>query len=356
MLTDNCTVIPDSAIASVNVRDALSVQLPSDTTLCAGYPLLVNAGASGGLGVYKYYWNGVFTTNPTVFNQSNSDTVFIVKITDGCSSPAIDTMKIHRQVSPDVKFSFSEISNCFNALYHFSDESLYTPGSVFTWNFGDGNFSTDSIVSHRFTSSGKYDVVLSIVSSIGCRDSSSQVVDVHVKPGVIADFMASSFDVNILDPHVDFYTLSGDSLKHRWIFGTGVTSSSFYPSYTFNDTGWYQVTLIVQNLAGCRDTVSKWVRVEDSYRLYMPNAFTPNNDGLNDVFVAKGGGVKEFTMYIFDRGGNIVFGSNDMKKGWDGKIANDTLWPSEDVLYYVVRAVDSSGQSHEYNGTVTVLR
>ncbi|MFI5221554.1 MAG: PKD domain-containing protein [Bacteroidia bacterium] len=357
LLSDNCTKLPDSTFAIVDVLPPLIVTLPPDTLICSGNYLNITANASGGLRNYNYIWNSVSTNNPVYGIKALNDNFIYIEVTDGCSSPAFDTIRISTQPLPIPVFNSNEISNCTESKVQFYNKSSYAGNSIFTWDFGDGTFSNDSDVVHHFSTAGTYKVKLFISSPIGCTDSVSKTVTTTIRQGAKANFTASSFDVSVIDARVAFQTLSGDSVKHTWIFGnTGIRSSEFYPVITFPDTGNYLVTLIVQNLSGCTDTTGKYVRVTDVFEMFVPNSFTPNGDGKNDIFKPVTRGLKTFRLSIIDRGGNVVYETEDAKKGWDGKINNGSEIPTQEVFFYRIQTTDITDQAHEYNGTVTLVR
>jgi gliding motility-associated-like protein len=103
--------------------------------------------------------------------------------------------------------------------------------------------------------------------------------------------------------------------------------------------------------------VIKVVRIDDDYAMYVPNAFTPNADGTNDVFVPIGFGVKDFKLYIFDRWGMQIFFSDDLTKGWDGSIqgkGDDIV--QEDVYVWKIEAKTVKNEKRQLSGTVSLLK
>jgi gliding motility-associated-like protein len=85
------------------------------------------------------------------------------------------------------------------------------------------------------------------------------------------------------------------------------------------------------------------------------NVFTPNHDGVNDVFTASGTDIKEFELIVYDRWGLIIFQTNDIQTGWNG-ILPGRKPALKDVYVYLIRAMDSQGVNHEYLGSVSLIR
>ena len=145
-----------------------------------------------------------------------------------------------------------------------------------------------------------------------------------------------------------------------WSFGDPDNGSSFLqnPNYTYTDTGQYIVKLIVTDIHGCTDTTEHSLYITADYFFYAPNGFTPNNDGINDIFIPQTDVIisADYLLIIFDRWGNKIFESNDHKQGWNGKIKNTNMLAQQDVYVWSVNLTDFNHQPHEYTGRVTIVR
>jgi len=109
-------------------------------------------------------------------------------------------------------------------------------------------------------------------------------------------------------------------------------------------------------LYSCVDSTYKTVTIEPEFLFYIPNAFTPNDDGINDYFSGKGIFIKEYEMMIFDRWGNLIFYTDDINKPWDGRANHGTEIAQRDVYVYTVKITDINRKKHSYKGTVTLER
>ncbi len=111
---------------------------------------------------------------------------------------------------------------------------------------------------------------------------------------------------------------------------------------------------------GCTDTLIRPLVVGEDYGVYVPNAFTPNDDGLNDTFQPKGFGVVKYQMYVFDRWGEKMFQTNDFGTGWNGtkQAKNDVKYGicEEGTYTWLIETTDVFGKSHELKGHVILLR
>jgi gliding motility-associated-like protein len=168
--------------------------------------------------------------------------------------------------------------------------------------------------------------------------------------------------VSITD-NVAFHDLSSGGVVHwAWNFGDSVTSTLQNPTHVFADTGTYIVTEIVISQNGCVDSIKHVIETKD-YMFYIPNAFTPNGDGSNDFFFAKGLGITEYEMWIFDRWGNNLFYCkvNGLPQSqscqWDGTVQGGTnTIVHEDVYVWKVHFLNVFGTTYDFVGNVSVVK
>lgn len=178
---------------------------------------------------------------------------------------------------------------------------------------------------------------------------------IEVYPLPVSSFSISPESISILHPEI---TISDSSLLSAiWFydFGDGKTSAFQNPTHFYQDTGRFTVIQIVESEFGCRDTSNKEVIVEGAFTVYIPNAFTPNNDGSNDYFFANGYGITELKMQIFNRWGNKVFETPSVSGRWNGIDTSGKICP-QGVYVYTAKIKDQYGIYHTYNGQVTLIR
>ncbi len=159
------------------------------------------------------------------------------------------------------------------------------------------------------------------------------------------------------DTVVNFHSTSADSVLF-WDFGdNSITSTEKNPIHTYSDSGTYAVSLVVLNSMGCIDTIIEYVHVEikDPFNFFIPNTFTPDGDGLNDYFIARGEFIKTFEMRIYDRWGSDIYTTTDIAKPWDGKTiqGNEAV---EDAYQYLITVINTSQQAFTYRGLVSLIR
>lgn len=226
------------------------------------------------------------------------------------------------------------------------------------WDFGDGGTSTEISPTHIFEDPGTFTVDVDIVSPIGCMTDTVFPNLITVLPSPQAGYSYSPSQLSNILPTANFTDESEGAVRWFWDFGTGATSLQTSPSYTFPDTGRFEVTQVVTHPSGCTDTVIQIIDVIPEIRYYLPNAFTPNSDSNNDEFVGVGimEGATNFQMTIWNRWGEKVFETSDPKEGWNGR-KNNTGRESPNGVYVVfVQFNEPRGDKRELKGFATLIR
>jgi gliding motility-associated-like protein len=143
------------------------------------------------------------------------------------------------------------------------------------------------------------------------------------------------------------------NLPGHWSFGDGFYSLDHDPAHQYYNPGTYDVQLISYGAGGCNDTLVLSLTVIQPDTL-IPNVFSPNGDGINDVFDVKVPPTESYSLTIFDRWGRQLFVSTDPNSKWNGKLADADV--PEGVYYYVIAMKPIAGAILRYNGPVTLLR
>lgn len=354
--SNNCTLAPDSVL--ITVHPELSVLAGITPEICFGESAEITASADGGNGgPYHFAWNDstILTSNATI--HPDHDSVFVVNVTDGCSPPVYDTVNIVVHPLPLVNFLPQQIQGCMPVTAEFHNSFDQEAGTTFSWDLDDNTLSADSNPSHVYEQPGNYDVSLSIITPEGCKDSLKVPNTVIVYGFPTASFYQSGDVVSSYNPEIFFNDNSIDAAQWEWDFGDGsATSDVASPSHVYPDTGIYTVRLIVTNHGGCTDTVYNTLRVEQEFALYIPNAFTPNKDGINESFIGQGIGFIDYDMWIIDRWGVKIFHSDRADKPWDGTYYGNGNLCQNDVYEYIINVHDYTGKLHRFIGHVTLVR
>jgi gliding motility-associated-like protein len=341
----------------VGVYPPLQASATGSDTLCPGNPFTVSATANGGDGNYSYTW-GNSTFNGTGFTVTpQQDSLVSVTVTDGCGQSVTNQVLLVVAAGPQVNFTPFMVIDCAPVTVHFNNLTSAPAGSAYAWDFGDQQSSSLTEPVHTYDRPGIYSVSLSVTSQNGCEDSYTIPGLVEVSAGPSAGFTQSATEVTSVDALINFTNGSTGAVAYQWFFGDGSSSSSIHPSHQYNDTGLYQVQLVVTNEVGCLDTVTGYVHVTEGFNIYIPNAFTPNGDQVNDFFLTFGYGFDKYDMYILDRWGLLLFHSTDPETGWDGTVGGNGETPCQnDVYEFIVIVRDFKGERHRYVGHVTLVR
>ncbi len=326
--------------------------------------LTVSITSPGNGGPYSYLWSN-FATTPSITVSGNyaiQPITYTVTIDDGCTSPsAVAISTLYVNPSPKGYFTGDLLKGCVPLTVNFNAVSSGGASDSFVWDFGNGESGSGNPATTSYTETGVYSVSLTITNQYGCVYDTTASNYIEVYPYPIADFNYSPINPTIVEPVVNFINTSYGATSYTWSFGDfsspSNTTTIVNPSHTYSYYGTYSVTLIAINQYGCESRITKPLYVDPEFHIYIPNAFTPNGDGLNDVFNVKGVGIDEnnFKMYIFDRWGELIYYTTDLYKGWNGTVKGHEGKATQDVYVYKIYVKDLKGGKHEYVGHVTCL-
>lgn len=342
---------PDASFTANNGCAGTQVQFTNTSTI-----------SSGTIVGYQWYFGDSTTSalaNPShTFTTPGTYTVTLIAISDlGCTDTISQQITIY--YLPVANFVNMNAAGCGPLPVAFTDSSFIQSGSItsWVWNFGDGEGDTIQNPVHIYQQSGAYTVSLTVTSDNGCTSTFTINNAVTVYPEPNAYFEPDPFTASILNPVINFNNLSTGTTIQSWSFGDGEHSDEFNPSHTYADTGTYEVILIVQNSFGCVDTFRQEVIIIPYTTFHIPNAFTPNSDGTNDVFTIKGVNIIDVRFTIFNRWGDPIFTtSNGFTHPWDGSIDKSNDVAKEDVYVYDATIRDIFGKNHQRIGRVTLVR
>jgi gliding motility-associated-like protein len=288
--------------------------------------------------------------------KDNFNVVLAIVTSHGCTDTI--TQQVKTNPLPVFHFYTSDKMGCEAFTTTFYDSSTVKDGKIMNWlwDFGDGNLTFRKTPTHTFDKAGNYYITLKVTSSYGCQMSHTLNTPIVVHPKPSAEFIASPNEMSIDQPTVQFMDASANAIMWDWDFGDHKTSITRNPFHTYSDTGTFTVTQITINEFGCNDTTRHVVRVNPQPSLYIPNAFSPGNDQLNDVFLPVGNGISDFNMSIFDRWGKEIFKTNSLDNGWDGRVYGSQEMVTEGIYVYRIKIKDALQISRSYAGSVLVIR
>ncbi|MHC1706654.1 MAG: PKD domain-containing protein [Bacteroidales bacterium] len=326
-------------------------QLGQDVAICEGDSVLLTPGT-----FTSYQWS-TGSDQPQLIADLHGTYWVDVFNEYGCTGS--DTLYLTVNPVPQVSFDFDPAVGCEPFEVNFLN---YTqPQNVaYIWHFGDGKSSTEINPLHTYTIPGTFTVILEAIGTGDCSSSDTFPDAIRVFKTPKAAFYPKPEMVSILDPQVEFIDLSYFAEKYEWDFGDGSPySSEINPVHQYQDTGYYTVRLITSTQAECADTAYDQIRVKGFFTLYVPNSFTPNHDGKNDVFGPLGEGwgkYKKFSMEIFDRWGEMIYQTSDPSAHWNGGKNNTGTICQDGVYLYHIRLQPEDENIREYKGYVMLLR
>ncbi|HPQ08801.1 MAG TPA: PKD domain-containing protein [Bacteroidia bacterium] len=360
---NGCTIGPDTV--KIHVLPPLLAN-GSFTTVCEQQQpttIWANITSPGNGGPYTYTWsNGATTPSITVTGiyptQPNTYTVII---SDGCSIPnatAVATVSVHPL--PKGYFSSDFVEGCSPLNVFFSAVSN-GQGDSYQWDFGNGSTASGSPISTQYTAVGTYSVKLTITSQFGCYIDTIANPYITIHPSPTADFEPDKYEASIFDPVFTFTNQSIGATNYLWDFGApnqpNNQTTVVNPIHYYTTPGEYIVTLLAINEFGCEDRIAKKLTVTPDFVLYIPDAFTPDGNMVNDIFQPKGVGLLEtpYKMYIFDRWGEVIFTSENFLIGWDGRVKSTGKIAEQGVYTYKIIVEDLLHREHQFVGHVTLI-
>ena len=294
--------------------------------------------------------------NPTniVYRTSGLKPISIRYSAFGCDTSYLDTIEVYP--SPIADFRINEDEYCLGDSLDIDLVSLSDASLLHFWNFGDTGSSTQLAPIYVYQDSGVYDVTLIVENTYGCRDTMEKLNSITVFPSPTALFSPLILETSYYFPYVTFTNNSLNSSYSMFNNGDGQIISPFsqYNS-EYTREGFYYPMLTVENIYGCYDTLIGELFYEMKYNLYIPNSFTPNNDGNNDVFLPTINIDSNYNFKIFNRWGELIFETTDVQEGWDGSSTNGIPLKADVYVYRIVYR-DPKRVVKEIKGHVTLLR
>ena len=313
------------------------------------------------------FGDGVGVSNaqhPNYMYASDGDFMATLTVTTDRNCSNFITKLVTVYPLPDVDFVADNPSDCSpvkGLLTNLTTISGISTITQWDWDFnGDGvqdasNFEPPySLTNLSHTSYKDYTIRLIATSNFGCKDTLVKENYIQSMPIPLASFSYWPNEVTIVDKELTFIDLSIIADSWTWDLGDGTTSTLQHPIHEYADTGFYLVTLKIENQYGCRDSTQKYIQIKPIYAVWIPNAFTPNNDYINDYFSVDGYGIAQLHIAIYNKWGELLFESDELEFKWDGTSKSNLV--QEDVYVYKIRVFDVLFEWHDYIGKVFLLK
>ena len=322
-------------------------------------------GNGGTIAQYQYYFDALnypatdSSSLPSPLNYSYPNSGYfqvMQKVTSdkGCW----DTASLYITVNPNPQLDFTVDSVCLKDSSIFINNSSIAAGGNITswkWLFGDGKISTLQAPKHKYKNVGIYDVKLIANTNLGCVDTLTNLAIAKVNPNPKAGFYITKERSWENEVDIQYHDTSSGAISWKWNFSSMGTSTDQNPKLFYIDTLTQPTSLIVTNIYGCRDTSFKILFISPDVVYYLPTAFTPNDDNINETFKPIGlAYAVDYTFVIFNRWGDILFKTNNPQQGWDGKYQSELV--EQGLYFYRLEFIGADELRHEEKGNVMILR
>jgi gliding motility-associated-like protein len=334
---------------------ALAVTTTSPIVICAGKCTTLSANANGGTPGYSYNW----VPGPIVGNNQQvcpvATTTYTLALTDANGCARIDSVVVTVNPLPVIAFVADTLQGCAPLCVNFTNNTPNT--QTITWEYGDNTSNGNGV--HCYNT-GTYNVSAIVVGTNGCSDTLTINAYIQAFPSPVAGFTSPLMTVSMLDPSFCFQDQSSGASIWQYNFNDPLnpTNSNLQnPCHTYSDTGFYCVDQVVTNSNGCRDSTQLCIEVlPEPGDIYVPNTFTPNGNGLNEIFMPVGFNISNegYHFMVFDRWGMLIYETHTWGDGWDGTLKGNKC--QIDTYVWKVDARDIEGTKFQLIGHVNLIR
>jgi gliding motility-associated-like protein len=357
---NGCSNVSDTVNIAVISLFQNDLDVFGNSPICPGLNTLIYAQiGSANPGNVVYDWSPNIGNTAGSFNVTpTAPGYYILTVSNECSVSISDSVLIEWKPIPEISIDSDLENGCEGMMANFEDWSVTSVDSIVSWywDFGNGETSDVQNPSTTYQESGFYDISLTVTTNEGCTNDSifQDFIEVYDLP--VADFefgqdFYSSFEMN-----VEFVNLSINGYSYIWDFGDGAGSTEENPFHEYDNEEEFNISLIVTSIEGCKDTAYKDLRIVEDYAMYVPNTFSPNGDGVNDIFFAEGISLNQdkFEMWIYNRWGELIFFSYKPSVGWDGTFKG--VDAPIDTYVWMIKTLDDQNKLIPLRGHVNLIR
>lgn len=307
-----------------------------------------------------YAWSGPGVVgnmfHPNLANIGANPVRYITTSTTPSLCPDSHDIIITVAATPTINITVDKLKGCapFTNILAIDKNS-----GTADWIFDRGLKSRRGLsTSQTFTGSGLYTAHVNYMSAEGCATVYTAIPTFTVYEKPVAKFSVPSV-VSIAEPQVQIENQTSSMNDHYYNWSILNTQYSVLnPTVNFTKPGKYEIRLEVTSFAGCTDTLTKSIEVKGAYTVWIPSSFTPNFDGVNDIFIPVfspyGVDTKHYEFTIFNRWGSLLFNTSNINAGWDGTYKGEPV--IEAVYVFTLKFKDSDGVVYDKIGHVTLLR
>jgi len=344
-VNDGCVPSDSAQVVLEYVNNPISADIGQDFLGFCNEEVSIVPDVAGGFGNLSFEWKRNFAlagSSQTFTFLPISASIVSLKVTDECGQQAFDTLNVTIEQDPIEITLPVDTSICEGRRLEFIPSVTGGTGEYeFLWLERESHELPLNVIPKR-------DETYTLRVTDECFQNAEKSMNVSLV-AVEADF-EFDYETNV-KPIVNYST---EGLNYFWILPGGETSTLYEPDFEPILDQDQMVTLEVTHPLGCSD--SKIDFYEPPLNVFIPTAFTPDGDGLNDIFKAEGTFISEFKFWVFDRWGNVVFHSTDPDQGWDGSDPNADFAAQNLIYSYRVLAKGYNSQLIDKKGSVTVVR
>ncbi len=274
-------------------------------------------------------------------------------VENGVCPVARDTVIIYNNPNPSANYLTAVNEICKNECIEFLDQSTVDAPDIlvhYKWYDDDSLVSDEASPEICFFESDTNTMTLIVESDKGCFDTIISPNSVIVHPLPVSSFTFEPTQCIQVDDMIYVEDASENAAYYEYDFGDGFLFTEANPNHYYSDTGIFELSQVVTNIEGCTDTSSYYLYVGIQNTVYIPNAFSPDDNGVNDIFIPVAYGIENFNLQVYNRWGDLLYETDDETKGWDGKLNGKTL--KQDVYVWVIKYREVCSD----NETDTVIR
>jgi gliding motility-associated-like protein len=318
-----------------------------------------------GFGGLKYDWIGPgnlsYSGKVITFTASNltyeGTYTLIVSDINACRNYTLASIQIDPLPKGNLSGTYVDACVPFSSDFNFISDGNFGSQIKAEWSINSIVSKSGNKFSYDFKIPGEYTIVGNLIdTATSCKNVMTFTVQALELPKANFIFTPEN-PVENMDEVLFSNTSTGNELsRSNWYFisNEGYQSSQNSITYLFPDAGHYPVVLLVKNKWNCSDTIGKNIKVETDFNVYVPNAFTPNNDNLNEVFKPVVRGTTHYELSVYNRWGEQLFLTHDTSEGWDGNYADKPC--KSDLYVWKVILTSNNGEQKAYKGHVTLYR
>ena len=291
--------------------------------------------------------------NPTLAAAGDHPVFYKVSDKNKCNST--DSIKVKVNTKPVFNYTAQPLKGCEPLVVNFEGGQGF---KKYEWNFGNSQKAAGQLAQTTYNKAGKYTVALTVTDNNNCVATITKPNFITSYPRPNVDFNYAPFEINLSFTPVQFTNFTtGDSIvRYRWDVEDEFETDAKNFTKIFNDSGNIKISLLAINQWGCRDSSQQYVFVIDTFIIFIPNAFSPNYDGINDEFKIGGIGIRDLEMTIYNRWGEKLYyrrgDSNTFS--WDGTYLGEQV--QEGSYMFTIMARDGRNRPYFFKGMVTVMR